>query len=241
MKKLDAFQIKVFALVLMLMDHLWFAFPQVFPIWFHPISRVVSPIFAFLLVEGFFHTRDRKKYNLRLWGWAAFMQLGDIAINILLKSKEVSVYNNIFLTLALGLTIISVIENSKSKVGANKLMLITVSILLLPLSIFVEGGMAVIPFILITYLFRESDNKKIIGYVILSVILFKMSYVPYPTVKETIEMLMFNSDFLLILAVPFILMYNGERGINNKFSKYLFYVFYPLHLWVLALIEFALK
>lgn len=241
MKKLDVFQIKVFALVLMLMDHLWFAFPQVFPIWFHPISRVVSPIFAFLLVEGFFHTRDRKKYNLRLWGWAAFMQLGDIAINILLKSKEVSVYNNIFLTLALGLTIISVIENSKSKVGANKLMLITVSILLLPLSIFVEGGMAVIPFILITYLFRESDNKKIIGYVILSVILFKMSYVPYPTVKETIEMLMFNSDFLLILAVPFILMYNGERGINNKFSKYLFYVFYPLHLWTLALIEFALK
>ena len=241
MKKLDAFQIKVFALVLMLMDHLWFAFPQVFPMWFHPISRVVSPIFAFLLVEGFFHTRDRKKYNLRLWGWAAFMQLGDIAINILLKSKEVSVYNNIFLTLALGLTIISVIENSRSKVGANKLILIAVSILLLPLSIFVEGGMTVIPFILITYLFRESDNKKIIGYIILSAILFKMSYVLYPTVKETIEMLMFNSDFLLILAVPFILMYNGERGINNKFSKYLFYVFYPLHLWVLALIEFALK
>ncbi len=241
MKKLDVFQIKVFALVLMLMDHLWFAFPQVFPIWFHPISRVVSPIFAFLLVEGFFHTRDRKKYNLRLWGWAAFMQLGDIAINILLKSKEVSVYNNIFLTLALGLTIISVIENSRSKVGANKLILIAVSILLLPLSIFVEGGMAVIPFILITYLFRESDNKKIIGYIILSAILFKMSYVLYPTVKETIEMLMFNSDFLLILAVPFILMYNGERGINNKFSKYLFYVFYPLHLWTLALIEFALK
>ena len=241
MKKLDAFQIKVFALVLMLMDHLWFAFPQVFPMWFHPISRVVSPIFAFLLVEGFFHTRDRKKYNLRLWGWAVFMQLGNIAINILLKSKEVSVYNNIFLTLALGLTIISVIENSRSKVGANKLILIAVSILLLPLSIFVEGGMTVIPFILITYLFRESDNKKIIGYIILSAILFKMSYVLYPTVKETIEMLMFNSDFLLILAVPFILMYNGERGINNKFSKYLFYVFYPLHLWVLALIEFALK
>ncbi len=92
MKKLDAFQIKVFALVLMLLDHLWFAFPHVFPMWFHPISRVVSPIFAFLLVEGFFHTRDRKKYNLRLWGWAVFMQLGNIAINILLKSKEVSVY-----------------------------------------------------------------------------------------------------------------------------------------------------
>ena len=241
MKKLNAFQIKVFALILMLMDHLYFAFPQVFPLWFHPLSRVVSPIFAFLLVEGFFHTRNRKKYNLRLWGWAAFMQVGNIAINTLLKSKEVSVHNNIFLTLALGLTIISILEYSKDKVGANKLMLIAGSILLLPLSIFTEGGIAVIPFILITYLFRDSNNKKIIGYVILSTLLFIMSYAAYPTIEETINMLMFNSDFLLILVVPFILMYNGERGMNNKFSKYLFYVFYPLHLWIIALIEFTLK
>ncbi|MGL5348152.1 MAG: TraX family protein [Peptostreptococcaceae bacterium] len=241
MKKLNAFQIKVFALILMLMDHLYFAFPKVFPLWFHPLSRVVSPIFAFLLVEGFFHTRNRKKYNIRLWGWAVFMQVGNIAINTILKSKEVSVHNNIFLTLALGLTIISILEYSKKKVGANKLMLITAAILLLPLSILTEGGIAVIPFILITYLFRNSNNKKIIGYVILSALLFIMSYAAYPTIEETINMLMYNSDFLLILAVPFILMYNGERGMNNKFSKYLFYVFYPLHLWVIALIEFTLK
>ncbi|WP_286183920.1 TraX family protein [Clostridium sp. CCUG 7971] len=68
-----------------------------------------------------------------------------------------------------------------------------------------------------------------------------MDFVWYGNIKETIDMLMFNSDFLLILAVPFILAYNGERGINNKFSKYLFYVFYPLHLWVLAILQFILK
>lgn len=238
MKKIDAFQMKVFALILMLMDHLLSAFPQVFPIWFHPLSRVVSPIFAFLLVEGFFHTRNRLKYNIRLFGWAAFMQVGNMIMNIALQSKNITIHNNIFLTLALGLTIINIIEYSKSKTGANKIMLIILSILLLPLSILTEGGMAVIPFILLTYWLRGKTKKQIIAYVILSIILFAMSYVPYPTVEETISMLMYNSDFLFILVVPFILMYNGERGMNNKFSKYLFYVFYPLHLWILAIIKF---
>ncbi|MGL6105090.1 TraX family protein [Romboutsia sp.] len=241
MKKLNAFQIKVFALILMLIDHLYFAFPQVFPIWLHPLSRVVSPVFAFLMVEGFFHTRSRLKYNIRLWSWAFLMQIGNMAINTVLKSKEVAVHNNIFLTLALGLTIISIIEYSKRKVGSNKIMLIALAIFLLPLSIFTEGGISVIPFILITYIFRENNNKKMIGYVILSVLLFMMSYAPYPTIIETINMLMYNSDFLFILVIPFMLMYNGERGMNNKFSKYLFYVFYPMHLWIIAIIEFSLK
>lgn len=241
MKKLNAFQIKVFALIVMLMDHLWFAFPHVFPIWFHPLSRLVSPVFAFLLVEGFFHTRSRLKYNIRLWGWATFMQVGDMAMNVVLKSKGITVHNNIFATLALGLTIISLIEYSKSKNGASKLILMALAILLLPLGLFTEGGIAVLPFILITYSFRGNNKKQIIGYIILSILLFATSYNQYPTVKETIDMLMFNSDFLFILVIPFMLMYNGERGMNNKFSKYLFYVFYPLHLWILAIIEFMLK
>lgn len=68
-----------------------------------------------------------------------------------------------------------------------------------------------------------------------------MSYVPYESITDTLKMLMYNSDFLEILAIPTILLYNGERGINNKFSKYLFYVFYPLHLWILAAISFMIK
>ena len=78
-------------------------------------------------------------------------------------------------------------------------------------------------------------------YVCLSIVLFIMSYKSYSTVKETISRLMFNSDFLFILVVPFILLYNGKRGINNKFSKYLFYIFYPLHLWIIAILQFRFQ
>lgn len=241
MKKINAFQLKIFALILMLMDHLYFAFPNVFPMWFHPLSRVVAPIFAFLVVEGLFHTRNKLKYNLRLFGWAMFMQAGNMIINFALKSKEITAHNNIFLTLALGLTIINLMEYSKKKHSTKKLLILLLSIALIPLSIFTEGGMTIVPFIIITYLFRGNMKKQVISYLILSGIMFFMSYVPYPTMKETIDMLMFNSDFLFILVIPCMLLYNGERGLNNKFSKYLFYVFYPLHLWALAILQYLLK
>lgn len=241
MKKLNAFQLKFFALVIMLLDHLWFAFPKVFPVWFHPLSRFVAPLFAFFLVEGLFHTRNKLKYNIRLAGWAVFMMLGNSIINMLLISKNVSVSNNIFATLALGLTIINLLEYSKKCEGNKKMGIIILSILLIPGALFVEGGMNLIPFIIITYLFRGNNKKLLIGYILLFIIMFKMNLVIYPTLDVTIDMLMYNSDFLFITAVPFMLLYNGERGLNNKFSKYMFYVFYPLHLWGLAVIKFIIN
>ncbi|GCD11582.1 hypothetical protein Ctaglu_32050 [Clostridium tagluense] len=169
------------------------------------------------------------------------MEIGNFIINKGLVSKEVVVNNNIFMTLALGLTILNLFEFSKNKEGAKKVGIIVFSIVLIPLGVFTEGGMVLIPFALITYFFRENKKKAIIGYFVLFLALALMSYVPYDTFQETIEMLMFNSDFLFITAVPFMILYNGERGVNNKFSKYLFYVFYPLHLWILAIMEFVLK
>lgn len=158
-----------------------------------------------------------------------------------LRDKYTILHNNIFATLALGLTIISIIEYSENKTGVSKLLLVILAIILIPLGIFTEGGLVVLPFILITYSFRGNTKKQIIGYMIFSILLFTTSYNQYPTVKETIDILMFNSDFLFILVIPFMLMYNGERGMNNKFSKYLFYVFYPLHLWLLAIVEFYIN
>ncbi|WP_258280640.1 MULTISPECIES: conjugal transfer protein TraX [unclassified Clostridium] len=138
-------------------------------------------------------------------------------------------------------TIINLFEYSKKNVGAKKTGLIVLAIVLIPLGVFTEGGIVLIPFTLIAYFFRGNKKRVIIGCVILFILLFYMSYIPYETPQETINMLMFNSDFLFILAAPFMLLYNGKRGVNNKFSKYLFYVFYPLHLWILAIIQFLLK
>lgn len=59
-----------------------------------------------------------------------------------------------------------------------------------------------------------------------------------PTMEQTIRLMMYNSDWLLFTVLPFLSLYNGERGPNTPFSKYLFYVFYPAHLWIIALIGY---
>jgi hypothetical protein len=44
----------------------------------------------------------------------------------------------------------------------------------------------------------------------------------------------------VILAIPFIMMYNGQRGSNpriNRFMKWLFYLYYPLHLFIIGYIQ----
>ncbi|WP_230203571.1 TraX family protein [Bacillus massiliigorillae] len=42
----------------------------------------------------------------------------------------------------------------------------------------------------------------------------------------------------MVFAIPFILLYNGESGVNNTFTKYMFYFFYPLHLWAIYTIGY---
>ena len=50
----------------------------------------------------------------------------------------------------------------------------------------------------------------------------------------------FDNEWAMLLVIPFILLYNGKRGINNaSFSKYMFYVVYPVHLWILMILNFV--
>ncbi|WGX76589.1 TraX family protein [Paraclostridium bifermentans] len=241
MKKFNAFQIKVVLLILMLLDHLWFAFPNVFPSYIHGITRVVSPMFAYFLVEGFFYTRSRTKYGLRLLGFAIFMESGNYIINLMLASKDVFVNNNIMSTLFIGFVIINLFELSKNKLGITKIVLIVLGIIISVIAFInadiFEGSFTVIPFIIITYCFRGNFKKQAIGYLIIDLPIAIITLSAY----TNFDMLMFNSDFLFVLVIPVILLYNGERGLNNKFSKYMFYVFYPLHLWIIAIIEFMVS
>ena len=62
---LSAAALHILAMALMLMDHLW---ATLLPAqeWLTCAGRVAFPIFAFMAVEGYFHTHDLKKYTLRL-------------------------------------------------------------------------------------------------------------------------------------------------------------------------------
>ena len=177
------------------------------------IGRIAFPIFAFLIAEGALKTANIKKYLSRLLLFALISEIPyDIATNGRIFDMG---SQNIFWTLAAGLGIIMLIKNKKY---TGRLKAIILSVSLCVVSSFLSFSLGGIMLILSFYIFRY-DEKRLIPSVFISTFIMTM----------TSSLLQLFS----LLAGPFIYLYNGKRGGVNK---YLFYVYYPLHLLVLFLI-----
>ncbi len=246
MKKYNSFQLKLFFALLMVLDHLHHI-PGFLPPWwmeiFHVLTRPVAPFFAYMAVEGFLYTRSRLKYNSRLFLWAGIMFLGNFTLNNVLNEPSLTVYNNIFFSLAMGIFALNIwcFQPKNTKINPKIILIIRV-LIGVPITLFsfiaYEGSNSIVPFMFICYFFRNKIHFRNLATVILSFILFFTSIQIMPTWQTTLKLLMYNSDWLIFTAIPFIYIYNGKRGPNSKLGKYFFYVFYPAHLWIIALIGY---
>ncbi|MGQ7374513.1 TraX family protein [Streptococcus suis] len=244
MKSYNAYQLKLAMAGLMVLDHLKIIpdfIPDQLSMFFHMVTRCVAVFFAYMLVEGFLHTRNVKAYLLRLYGAAGLMATGNTLINSLYQSKDIYIGNNIFLTLAVGLTMLICLKEFKNNSRPRQVIQVVLAGLCLIVGVlFTEGGGVVLPFILITYLGRKTPFKRNLAYVFFAFLLLLSSYHPYETIEMTLQMMLFNADWLFILVLPILGLYNGQAGPRTAFSRYFFYIFYPLHLWILATIGYFL-
>ncbi|MGT2933599.1 TraX family protein [Streptococcus catagoni] len=222
-------QFKILLLLVMVLDHASFIFPASYGIGIHIISRFVAVGFAYLAVEGFRYTSDVKRYIMRMYLVAIVMFVGNKALGALGIYSE----NNILLTLGIGLTALWAIRAIKQPI----LKILAVSALLALGVLLAEGGMVVIPFMLLTYLFRESKIKQYISYLLLSSLLLLFSVMDMPSSMTLTEIMMLNADFMFITVIPLLECYNHRLEKKTAFNQSFFYVFYPLHLWSLAIIQ----
>ena len=174
------------------------------------IGRFAFPIYCFLITEGYIHTHDRKKYGIYLF---AFALISEIPWNLVHNGRLFFASQNVFFTLLLGYLAICAYErykNEKYKQFTALMLLLGVSVVLR--ADYGSRGMA---FILLLYILRE---KKIPQAIIGSCFL--------------------GAAYVYILTFIPINMYNGERGfIKGKAAKYMFYIAYPIHIFILYLIR----
>lgn len=177
------------------------------------VGRLAFPIYAFLLVEGFLHTRDIKKYQMRLLVFAVLSEIPfDLAVFHTLFYWN---YQNVFFTLFLGLLALSGIRAGEQDAAGKGLWKQALAVLLC-------GGAAQL---------LKSDYG---GFGVFFIVLLYVTRYD----KKTQTML---GSISLVWELPAVLaflpirMYNGTRGTCR--NKYFFYTFYPLHLLILWIIR----
>ncbi|GAA0085689.1 TraX family protein [Clostridium sp. CTA-7] len=227
MKIFNSFTLKVIAIITMLMNHIYTYLSGIYdiPIWFGYLGKLSAPIFFFLIVEGFFYTKSRMKYLGRLFLFGLIM----IGIDNIL-----GIHNNIFLSLALSIVILLILEYGKA-VNTKKTY-ITTMIMVIALGIvymFTEASIYGLEMTLIFYFFRNKKLTLSLTYMFFSI----LPIVPILFGQGAYEQLMiFDYQWMMIFSLPLILLYNGKLGLKNSFTKWMFYVFYPAHLIIIQLI-----
>lgn len=214
MKGINTFTLKCIAITSMLIDHIG---AVLFPWceWLRIVGRLAFPIFAYLLVEGFFYTKDVKKYMSRL---AIFALISEIPFDLAFNGAIIEFsHQNVFFTLLFGMWMMYLMIQTPSKVRQALIML---AACLIADYLCTDYGSWGILMILAFYGFRDKKAVKFTLIVLLNILMWQMGYL--------------TQQFAGFAVIP-LAFHNKELGPKMKMF---FYVFYPAHLLILFLINY---
>ncbi len=235
--------LKIIALVLMFGEHfglyLGGLLPERVPLYLTYAGRTVAPLFFFLAVGSYFKTSNRRRYITRLFTWAVIMQVGNFVISRIVQAVYqpgdpfFPLEQNIFLTIAVGVSMVAAFEWARAQTGSKKWLGFGLAGLLAFASLFVESSYYGLGMFLIFYFFYHKKPAMYFAYAGFSLLLLLWGLIGNPQYFWE-----FEYQWMMIAALPFMMLYNGERGKHSL--KYLFYAFYPLHIWILYVVQHAL-
>lgn len=204
-------QLKIIAMITMTCDHVGMQlFPQL--LWLRMIGRLAMPIYAYMIAEGCRYTRDRKKYFWRLFGLGALCQI------VYFVAMD-SLYMCILITFSLSVLMIS----AAGRVREGH-------------SWAIFAGMTAVVFFLCTVLpdllpGTDYDIDYGLQGVLLPLLIYEAGTRGLLAGLALVALRYGGIQWLSFLAVPLLLLYNGQRGKAN-IGK-LFYWYYPIHLVVI--------
>ena len=231
--------LKLFAMAVMLIDHIaysWQIDNASFGIYFtmRVIGRFAFPIFAYMIAVGARHTHDVKKYLLRLFAFALISELPfDWAFGFAGKGKWIDLADqNVFLTLFLGLLSLAFLQFFQKRLTRFYMIPSVATLLLLMLAAnFLNTDYADMGVLCIFLFYLGADKDTPVRTVLFTTAIAVLSFDWTYLVNTT--------ELFALLALPLIMLHNGQRGV--KMNKWIFYAFYPGHLLLLYLLKLLLK
>lgn len=233
-------QLKYIAILAMLTDHMAWGFvdewnPLLGGI-MHVFGRVTGPVMAYFVAEGYRYTKDVGKYQMRLalfallsWFPFIFFEFGTFPVYMDGGKIYVNWLQGVIFTLFLGLTAIRVWESSRLN---RPLKIIGIALLCL---LSCKGDWAYLNVLgcLSVHVLRDRPRTK---WIVFTLIYF------VPMALIALSGFAYNWFQLGVLLPPFLLrfLYNGQGGSKAGIHKWFFYLFYPLHLFVLGVIRWCL-
>ncbi len=108
--EVTGFTLHMLAMLFMLFDHMWITVVRGND-WMNCLGRLAFPIFAFLIVEGYMHTSDFKKYIRRMF---LFALISEIPFNLVSAGSVIYPFHqNVLWTFLLSLLCIHLIEKAR--------------------------------------------------------------------------------------------------------------------------------
>lgn len=256
-KKLNATTIKLIAVVLMFLDHIHQMFVHIgAPIWLNMVGRLVFPMFLFISAESFFHTRNKKKYILRLLIASLCMTVFTFLLQRILPNDQIVLMNNAFGTFFVAALYMQAwdwfVDGIRNK--APKQIVKAVLFGLIPIvcviPTFLLGQLALnqsIPLSTLQFFAMLSlliPNILTVEGGLVTIALGVLFYVfRRHRFAQIISLFLVSAlsfvmsggiQWMMCFAAIPMLLYNGERG---RGMKNFFYIFYPAHIGLLYIIS----
>jgi len=233
---ISAAVLHILAMVLMLMDHLW---ATLLPAqdWLTCAGRVAFPIFAFMSVEGYFHTHNFKKYAQRM---LLFAVLSEIPFDLMYGGTWFyPVHQNVIWTLLMGLLGIHLMETVRKKQKPWVYVLVSAGVvaaggILGTLCMVDYYGVGVLT-VFIFYFFRGRKWWCLLGQLLALywVNVQMLGGLMYPIQLFGMEFELCQQGLALLALLP-IWLYRGRQGYHSKPFQYACYAFYPVHMLILV-------
>lgn len=234
-----SFSLHIMAMLFMLCDHLW---ATVIPgnDWMNCIGRLAFPIFSFMIVEGYFLTRNLKKYVLRL---LIFAIISEIPFNLMATGTVFYPFHqNVLWSFLISIGLIHLNEKVKEKHIITRLAVTILSVFAgyiagtITFADYLGGGVLTV---LVFYFFR---GKKLWCYAGQLVFLYYINFEMLGGVSYKVQLFgqthFIARQGLAVLALIPIWLYKGNKGYHSKIMQFINYAFYPAHLLILGLINF---